>query len=245
MMKEVKKKEERTDNHEEWSDERREERNDEESPNFFSPVTTSSTLCGHNPDEGVVNATIRLSPLFVPSHLFSSSSFQHSNSFPCPTATPQTSPSSPQFLLNNHSFCSTLFNICQITFFSTYAPCIISKKSYAHHICSIYAPCNSSTILPHALNQNNNALCFPLPSPMPKFENHLCLYAYAPLFSQYAPPFRSSPSPTKKDTILHHHLSTSSSWMLAFKTFYKKHGLDCADAILNGRVMLWSLPNIF
>ena len=118
-----------------------------------------------------MNTTIRLSPSFCPSHLSSSSSSQHSNSFPCPTATPQTSPSSPQFLLNNHSFCSTLFNICQITFFSTYAPCVISKKSYVHHICSIYAPCNSSTILPHALNQNNNAICFPLPSPMPKFEN--------------------------------------------------------------------------
>jgi len=82
--------------------------------------------------------------------------------------------------------------------------------------------------------------CSMLPTTFPhaKIRKHLCLYAYAPLFSQYAPPFRSSPSPTKKDTILHHCLSTSSSLIFAFKTSFKKHGLDCADAILNGRVML-------
>jgi hypothetical protein len=136
-----------------------------------------------------VNATIKLSPLFVPviSHYHS----------PFNTPTPF---HIMQPLLkhhhHHHNLCRTTTPFVQHSstyakspFFSTYAPCVISRKSYAHHICCIYAPCNFSTILPHALNQNNNALCFPLSSPMPKFKIHLCLYAYAP-------PFRSSSLPT-------------------------------------------------
>ena len=66
----------------------------------------------------------------------------------------------------------------------------------------------------------------------------LCL---CPTLLSICPTLLLLPLPTGKDPILHHCLSTSSSWMFAFKTSYKKHDLDCADAILNRRVMSWSL----
>ena len=197
---------------------------------IFSPPTIPSTSCGHDPDEGVVNVTFRLSNLFSPvisqHHAPLQSTLFHNLQ---PLLRPLHHHHNS--LLNNHSFCSTLFNICQITFFSPYAPCVTFKKSYAL--------CNSSTILPHALNQDNNALCFPLPSP--HANKSKTTHTSMPMLLRSSPHVHHAlllPLPTEMDAILHHHFPTTSSWLLTFKTSYNKHDLDCADAIPNGRVML-------
>lgn len=136
---------EKTQISEEWSDERREERNDEESPlNFFSPDTIPSQSCGHDPDEGVANVTSDFPSLFLPSHLSLSFSFQHSNSFLCPSHS------------SNISIITTIFVEQSLLLFNT-------LQHMPNHLLLTICPmryiqkilCNSSTTLPHALNQNN------------------------------------------------------------------------------------------